>query len=46
MDAANLWYELSYLDGILFTIWVGIIYIGKKAIDKNDITFKNCVKKS
>ena len=34
MDAANLWYEVSFLDGILFTIWIGIIYIGKKAIDK------------
>jgi len=34
MDAANLWYELSYLDGILFTVWIGIIYTFKKAIDK------------
>ena len=34
MDAANLWYELSYVDGILITVWIGVIYTFKKAIDK------------
>ena len=31
---ANVWNELSYLDGILFTFWIAVIYIGKKAIDQ------------
>jgi hypothetical protein len=34
MDLVNAWNELSYLDGILFTIWLAILYIGKKKIDK------------
>ena len=34
MDMANVWNELSYLDGILFTFWIAVIYIGKKPIDQ------------
>ncbi len=34
MDLVNAWNELSYFDGILFTIWLAILYIGKKKIDK------------
>jgi len=34
MDLVNAWNELTYLDGVLFTIWLGILYIGKKKIDK------------
>ena len=30
----NAWNELTYFDGILFTIWLGILYIGKKQIDR------------
>jgi len=33
MDFASIWNNLSYLDGILFTIWLGIIYYGKCRID-------------
>lgn len=34
MDLVNAWNELSYFDGVLFTIWLGILYVGKKKIDK------------
>ena len=34
MDLVNAWNELSYFDGILFTVWLGILYVGKKKIDK------------
>jgi len=27
------WNELSYLDGMLFTVWLGILYYGKCWID-------------
>ena len=30
MELVNAWNELTYFDGILFTIWLGILYIGKK----------------
>ena len=33
MDAISIWDELSYLDGMLFTIWLGIMYFGKCYID-------------
>ena len=33
MDVISIWDELSYLDGILFTIWLGILYFGKCYID-------------
>jgi len=39
MDGAvTAWNELSYLDGILFTVWLGILYYGKCWIDNY---FKN-----
>lgn len=41
MDIGGIWNDLSYLDGILFTLWIGIIYIGKKAIDANFEQRKN-----
>ena len=34
MDLVDAWNELSYFDGVLFTIWLGILYVGKKKIDK------------
>ena len=34
MDMASVWNELSYFDGMMFTIWIAIIYIGKKVIDQ------------
>ena len=34
MDISGIWNDLSYLDGILFTVWIGVIYTFKKAIDK------------
>ena len=33
MDAIEIWNELGYLDGILFTIWLAILYYGKCWID-------------
>ena len=33
MDTLNVWNELTYLDGILFTVWLGILYYGKCWID-------------
>jgi len=33
MDTIEIWNELGYLDGILFTIWLGILYYGKCWID-------------
>lgn len=47
MDLVNAWNELSYFDGILFTIWLGILYIGKKKIDKwLDQAYSNGQRKS
>ena len=34
MDLVNAWNEVSYFDGVLFTVWLGILYVGKKKIDK------------
>ena len=33
MDTLSVWHDLSYLDGILFTIWLGVLYYGKVWID-------------
>ena len=33
MDPVNAWMELSYLDGLMFTVWLGILYYGKCWID-------------
>lgn len=33
MELGSIWNELSYLDGLLFTIWIGILYYGKCRID-------------
>ncbi len=33
MDPVAAWNELSYFDGILFSIWLGILYYGKCFID-------------
>ena len=33
MDTLSVWNELTNLDGILFTIWLGILYYGKCWID-------------
>jgi hypothetical protein len=47
MDVISIWDELSYLDGILFTIWLGIMYFGKCYIDNyfKDKSEKCCSKK-
>jgi hypothetical protein len=28
------WNNLSYFDGIMFTVWLGILYYGKNLIDQ------------
>jgi hypothetical protein len=33
MDTIEIWNEVSYLDGILFSLWLGILYYGKCWID-------------
>ena len=33
MDTVSIWNQLGYLDGILFTVWLGILYYGKCWID-------------
>ena len=33
MDPVAAWVELNYLDGLLFTVWLGILYYGKCFID-------------
>jgi hypothetical protein len=33
MDPIQVWNELGYIDGIMFTIWLGILYYGKCWID-------------
>lgn len=33
MDPVEAWNSLSYLDGIMFTVWLGIMYYGKCWID-------------
>lgn len=29
MDVVSAWDNLTYLDGIMFTVWLGILYYGK-----------------
>ena len=33
MDVVGIWNSIGYFDGILFTIWLGILYYGKCWID-------------
>ena len=33
-DVVQVWNELSYLDGLVFTFWIALIYVGKKFVDK------------
>ena len=33
MDIVEIWNSIGYFDGILFTIWLGILYYGKCWID-------------
>jgi hypothetical protein len=33
MDPVSAWDSLSYVDGVLFSIWLGILYYGKCWID-------------
>ena len=33
MDAIEIWNQLGWMDGVLFTIWLGILYYGKCWID-------------
>jgi len=33
MDPVNAWNSLTYVDGVLFTVWLGILYYGKCWID-------------
>tara|TARA_B100001564_G_C20189508_1_gene467774 strand:+ start:128 stop:250 length:123 start_codon:yes stop_codon:yes gene_type:complete len=35
MEAIEAWNTLTYFDGILFSIWLGILYYGKCWIDKH-----------
>ena len=37
MDFTTAWNELTYIAGILFTVWLGILYYGKC---RNDHHFK------
>ena len=36
MDIVSVWNSIGYLDGILFTIWLGILYYGK-VLDRQQI---------
>jgi hypothetical protein len=33
MDPVSAWESLTYFDGIMFSIWLGILYFGKGWID-------------
>jgi hypothetical protein len=33
INPATIWNELGYIDGLLFTVWLGILYYGKCWID-------------
>ncbi len=35
MDLVKIWNSLSWLDGILFSIWVGAMYYGKCWIENH-----------
>ena len=34
MDIVNAWYKLPSFVGVMCTVWLGILYVGKKKIDK------------
>ena len=34
-DIGSIWNELSYIDGILLTLWLGMLYYGKCWIDNH-----------
>jgi hypothetical protein len=33
MDMLDIWNELSWTDGVMFSVWLGIMYYGKAWID-------------
>ena len=33
MDMLDIWNELSWTDGVLFSAWLGVMYYGKAWID-------------
>ncbi len=33
MDPVGAWNSLTYVDGVLFTFWLGVLYYGKCWID-------------
>jgi hypothetical protein len=33
INPVTIWNELSYIDGALFTLWLGVLYYGKCWID-------------
>ena len=33
MNFLDAWNQLSYFDGVIFTIWIGLVYYGKCWID-------------
>lgn len=33
MDILTVWDSLGWIDGILFSIWIGVMYYGKAWID-------------
>ena len=33
MNGIEIWNELSYLDGVLFSLWLGMMYWAKNWID-------------
>ena len=35
MDPLSAWNELTWFDGFLFTVWLGILYYGKCWIDNH-----------
>lgn len=47
MDAVGIWNQLGYFDGIMFTIWLGVLYYGKCWIDSKfkQWSRKNLIKK-
>lgn len=34
MDPIEAWNSLGWIDGILFTVWLGVLYTGKRYIDR------------
>ena len=41
MDVVDTWNDLGWVDGVLFTVWIGIIYYGKCWIDHKFSTKEN-----